>query len=808
MEPSVHDINHPTAKALQQILDSFPSAVYICDAEIYEILFVNKTLEEFTQKQIDATQHQTCYQYLMGFDEPCPFCSMAHLSTETYREREFTNPYNNRRLLMRGKLITWEGKLAHIEYLSDETERITARERLRELQQQNQQQYEHELHLRQGLIKDSILYYQLNLTRNLVLEYETAYPQATDRQAPFKLDDCLFEQISNSIPNAAMRKAFRNAFSTEALLQRFEAGQTTVSLTYRRMIPGKGLCWLKGTATIVRKPHSNDIIALLYIRDIDDEQKSRYAVEGVVDKEIEWVAILDTTTNKTRLVKRRGDRTGLKLYEQFDFSRYVTDAALARVAPEDAALYREFFEVDNLCSLLAKSSFATLTYRYLAKEGITLRRNVRAFYLDETKSDVVLAQRDITDLYKEEQEQKRILQQAVNEANRANQAKGEFLSRMSHDIRTPMNAIIGLTNLAQQEENCEATASYLRSIDTSSTFLMGLINDILDLSKIESGQLHLDPQPVTLEEFEHDINTIVRPLMDAKHIAFTFSMNCKLPCACIDPLRFNQIFFNLLSNAAKFTHPGGHVEFTASTLAVRGTIHDTRFIVRDSGVGVDPAFIPHMFEPFTQERSSLAADSTGLGLPIVKSLVEAMGGNICVQSTLGEGTEFTVDLSLTEAKPESTSNSKKHVSFDMLQNKHVLLVDDNPLNVEIAQKLLENKRMIVTCAQDGSEAVSLFAKSDPNFYDFVLMDVRMPIMGGIEATKQIRALSRPDAQSTPIIALTADALDKERDTALAAGITTYLVKPINPTTLCRTIAGLLAKTDSTASSATNSLSDR
>lgn len=778
--------------ALQSILDNVPSAIYVCDTETYDLLYMNATCERIARRPFLPETPEKCYSFLMGFSEPCPFCSMANLSTEKFREREFTCPLNNHNFVMRGKLLEWNGKLAHIEYISDETERISVREHLRELQAQNQQRYEHELHLRKELIKDSILYYQLNLTTGMVVEYETDYPNTPGLEPPFELTYSIFERLTSSISDPTMRANFQNTFSAEALLRRFNDGESSTALVYRRIVRGKGLRWLKGTAAIVHKPDTDEVMALIYIRDIDDRKKNQYAIDSALDKEIEWVALLDAESGMAQLVQLRDRSNGLKLYQPFNFTQQSSELMQLGVPEEDQPTFLTFFNSERLIAQLENHPFATCTYRYRTPEGILMRRAARAFYLDETRHDIVITHRDITDLYKEEQEQKHILEHAVAEANRANQAKGEFLSRMSHDIRTPMNAIMGLTSLAQRENNSPATMEYLHSIEMSGKFLMGLINDILDLSKIESGQLHLNPQPAPLDEFIRGINTIIRPLMEAKNITFTMDMTCGLTCVSTDILRFNQIFFNLLSNAAKFTPKGGHVAFTAEAIPGRDDKHGVRFRVIDDGVGMSTPFLEHVFEPFTQERSAAASvdEGTGLGLPIVKSLVDAMGGTVSVQSELGHGTEFIVDLYLEEAVPEAPTTPRDNTPLDTLVGKRVLLVDDNALNTKIAKKLLEAEGLQVDCAADGRAAVEAFAASGVDAYDVVLMDIRMPIMSGVEATRCIRALERPDATTVPIIAMTADALNEERDQAMSAGMTAYLIKPVDPTVLRQTIANL------------------
>ena len=385
------------------------------------------------------------------------------------------------------------------------------------------------------------------------------------------------------------------------------------------------------------------------------------------------------------------------------------------------------------------------------------------------------------ELYHELNRKNQELKVTAERAESAAQAKSEFLSRMSHDIRTPMNAIIGLTHLAQKEDNPAATQGYLKKISASSDFLLGLINDILDMSKIENGELTLTEEPLTREAFLIAVDTVIRPLMEERHIRFTCRMDVGPDCILVDPLRFNQIFFNLLSNAAKFTPEGGTVAFTVEEVPSKGEKAGLRFTVRDSGCGMSADFLQHIYDPFSQERSQLNSGTagTGLGLPIVKSLVDAMGGTITVQSKPGAGTEFTVTLYVLPAQAEAASTEPARPTGG-LSGIRILLVEDNDINVYVAKLILEDAGCVVTVARNGLDAVEQFSASVPGQFDAILMDVRMPVMDGMEATKAIRALSRPDAVTIPIIAMTADAFAEEQKRTLAAGMNYHLSKPIDP----------------------------
>lgn len=407
--------------------------------------------------------------------------------------------------------------------------------------------------------------------------------------------------------------------------------------------------------------------------------------------------------------------------------------------------------------------------------------------------DVTIEEQRRNALYNQIQTQNKELQDALEKAESATHAKTEFLSRMSHDIRTPMNAIIGLTHLAKEENDMTVIKEYLYNIESASDFLLGLINDILDMSKIENGDLKLKDDVFTREEFEDSISTVIKPLMDAKGINFIFKMEGEPECIKADKLRFNQIFFNLLSNASKFTGSGGTVEFISQNIPPKDDLTGLRFIVKDTGIGMSPEYIPHMYDPFSQERAKLnnSTKGTGLGLPIVKSLVDAMGGSISVKSELGVGTEFTVDLYFAPASRDDVTSVSEPERRRNLKGAQILLVEDNDINIYVAQIILDRAGCIVTVAHNGQEAVDIFAASESGHFEAILMDVRMPVMDGITATEVIRAMDREDAKTVPIIAMTADAFEEQQKKTIEAGMTHHLSKPIDPSMLYHVLATYL-----------------
>jgi CheY-like chemotaxis protein len=367
---------------------------------------------------------------------------------------------------------------------------------------------------------------------------------------------------------------------------------------------------------------------------------------------------------------------------------------------------------------------------------------------------------------------------------------------MSHDIRTPLNGIMGMTSLALDEKLPDAAREYLNKIDESSHFLLALINDILDMTKVESGKLELHPEHYGYQELNRYLGAVIVPLCQAKEINFKVQAPETKYTLLLDKLRFNQILFNLLANAVKFTPRGGHVSLVFHNYEITPAALKMDITVKDDGIGIDKAFQKKLFQPFEQESAdnNSARTGSGLGLSIVKSLVELMGGTITVKSSKGHGSEFQIrQLPCTIVPTVAEPAVKKSVSVS-LQGKHILLAEDNAINAEIMMRLLEKKGAQVTVAADGLIVVKQYADSEQYTYDLILMDVQMPNQDGLAATKAIRGLNRPDAKTVPIIAMTANAYDDDVRTCLKAGMNAHLAKPVATDLLYETLQHWLSAT--------------
>ena len=393
----------------------------------------------------------------------------------------------------------------------------------------------------------------------------------------------------------------------------------------------------------------------------------------------------------------------------------------------------------------------------------------------------------------EEQKQKQLLMNAAEEADAANKAKSAFLLSISHDIRTPMNAIIGFTNIALHQNTVSDIHDSLEKVQKSSNHLLSLLNDVLDFSRIESGKVTISPEPVDITQLTDNVQAIMNGLLYNRDLKFEVHReNLKNPYVLADVLRIREVLVNLLGNAVKFTKDGGEITLDISSYPGADEKHIiTRYVVRDNGIGMSEEFKKKLFDPFSQEDYANARTlykGTGLGMAITKKYVDMMGGSIAVESKKGAGSTFTVEIPLELPEQVIPSEQKQHLHRD-LTGIHVLMAEDNDLNAELATMILEDAGMIVTRASDGKEVVDLFKNQPRGTYDLILMDIMMPNMDGHQAAKAIRALGieRSDAVTIPIIALSANAFIDDIQESLDSGMNDHISKPINTEELIDTI---------------------
>ncbi len=427
------------------------------------------------------------------------------------------------------------------------------------------------------------------------------------------------------------------------------------------------------------------------------------------------------------------------------------------------------------------------TRRFFIALGVllTLDFSCVVFYLTDNRNRRLMEQKEASN---------RILKEAAEEAQSANRAKSEFLSHMSHDIRTPINGIMGMTEIALKNVSDPAwVEDCLGKISNSSQHLLSLINDVLDMSRIESGKVTINAAPMNITATIDECASIIGGQLLERDLALIREFgDFEHPHLIGDELHLRQVLINILGNAVKFTPDGGRICFRVAETGSADGRARFHFEVEDTGIGMKQEYLKHIWEPFSQEDGGNRTNykGTGLGMAITKQFVDMMGGTIAVESRLHEGSKFTIDLSF-DIDQHAAETAEEPAEAELhLEGMRVMLVEDNEINMEIAQFMLEDVGIDVTCVENGKLALELFQSRAAGSFDVILMDIMMPVMNGLDAARAIRALDRPDAKTIPIVAMTANAYDEDVRNALEAGMNEHLAKPINTGLLYRTLSEL------------------
>lgn len=586
----------------------------------------------------------------------------------------------------------------------------------------------------------------------------------------------------------------------------FKDGNPTYSTKYRVPCKDGSLKWVMDSGRKTKTPEANTIINSIYLDITKDEEARQSELNHERRTKQQYYDLLSSINSNYYFIYlvNLEDGSGIPLRlpetECVVFTSYSTNGLYdieplvrSHFHPDDSAKILEHFSLSGLrrqkkdrhidFALECRSRLFDSEYRWTAFNSTLLAQS-------DGYHQIILTLRDIHEDKLKELREQQALQEAFDAAKAANMAKNEFLSRMSHDIRTPMNAIMGMTAIAGKYlDDKDRIQDCLAKITTASNHLLNLINEVLDMAKIESGKLNLLEEDFSISAMLQELLDLINPQLLVKKHHFTLTKAPELRDNVLgDKLRLKQLLLNILANAIKYTPPYGSI-----SLEVREThsrLHDTigyEFIITDNGIGMDSEFAAKIFEPFARASDSRTSEieGTGLGMTIALNIARMMNGTIDVQSTLGKGSAFKATVYLRPHQQiRSSKASAPAAGIDRLQEiacrgKQVLLVEDNELNLEIAVELLKYAGLEITIAKNGLEGLDKFKAAPPGTYTLILMDIQMPVMNGLEAAKAIRALPVKDAQTVPIVAMTANAFPEDIAATLQAGMNEHLSKPID-----------------------------
>lgn len=581
--------------------------------------------------------------------------------------------------------------------------------------------------------------------------------------------------------------------SLQNLREKKAQGVRSFTGEYRRE-RGKEYGWITSTVYLNGLGAGSDI-AILTLMDASEHRRQSDIIQALGR---EYYALYYVNMNRDRYEILRSDGAVVRCLNagrQGCYSELIRQYVAHFVHPEERKEMETFFGLEECRQRFGTSAGeGSALYRKLQADGTYAWMQARIVLSEEEDGvprHLTVAIRNVDENIRKELETKRLLEDALRRAESANAAKSDFLSRISHDIRTPMNAIVGMTALAGSYlGDQDRVRDCLDKIAISSRHLLGLINEVLDMSKIESGRAELDLKDFNLRRLVQDALTMIRPAAADKRQALNVEIRGVVhEDVTGDAVRLEQVLANLLSNAVKYTPEGGKIALALEEIPAKvPSIGRYVFTVEDNGIGMSEEYVAHIFEPFSRADDSRISRiaGTGLGLTITQNIVHMMGGEIGVQSHWGEGTRFTVSLGLriaaqtekTKGREAAKGAAPDGAQESRLDGKRVLVVEDNELNMEIATEFLKMAGATVETANDGEEAVKAFVSRAPGYYDLILMDIQMPVMNGYEAARAIRAQRRPDASSIPIVAMTADAFTADVQRAKEAGMNAHIAKPI------------------------------
>ncbi len=644
-------------------------------------------------------------------------------------------------------------------------------------QKRVEQLYEEEQKILLEADDSMISFSRINLTKNIVEKRiakgkEVVFENTSDSLDFRKRAQCYFDDI-------LLTDEDNYELSVEGLHELYKSGIQEIEKYYiaRRKGEKRYIC-VKVNGRILENPRSGDVMVFFYNRDDTLSYINRLTMKAVLERDYEMAGVIYADTAQYRVITEMGNLPGNDLpvvdYDEELKNFYVC----AEKEEADRLIKMVCFE--KVYQELQEKSQYSVEFD-MKEDGVTRRKLLRFNYISNTMHLILATRIDIDDVVQTEMEKQHQLEGALNEAEKANSAKTEFLTTVSHEIRTPMNVIMGMVQLAKEEkDNHDAVMEYIDEIGTSSRYLLNLLNNVLDMSKIESGEFSLHPQRYSFDDLKRNATALFMPMCDRKQIHFEVRDFADQKMM-IDKMRLHQVVFNLLNNAVKYTDVGGEIQLIYRT-KLYGENVKAEIIVKDNGIGMSKEFQKEMYKPFVQENNQVVASmqGTGLGLSIVKGIIDKMNGELTVKSELGKGTEFCIRITAPIVKEKDSFLEKEdfHDNVDFT-GKTILVAEDHELNQRIIKKLLINKGAKVIIADNGKAAVDYFMAGEENSIHAILMDVRMPVMDGLLAAKMIRRLNREDARVVPIIAMTANAYDEDREKSNAAGMDGHLSKPID-----------------------------
>ncbi len=777
--------------ALRQILDDSDQMIQVCDMETHSMLYANAPMLKAAAHGNISFLGQKCHKYLMDSDVPCSYCPCRNMGDNVQVIKDVedcTGVYS-----IRIKSIDWNGKKALLEYFSDVTEI-----------RRSEKRYKTEVDAIVSSISmaQGICHVDINDRKLLNLNKQKGVLPGVGITSA----DMLLQAIEDELTTDEAKREFRRVFSYSNVQEIYAKGEMSITLdTEVRHVNGE-IVPLRFVGRLVINPTNNHLECIAFNYDISEEVRLKREMD-MINKLNNALACDFSTIFSVDLrdgimhihkLNRFLNASKFNFPDEVPLDTFFEQYVNTYVEEE----YRdEFLKIVSLENLRRRiySGDNNISIRFRAKPNDAGEENFEAIVLPVDPNDphtMVVGCKCIDKLIAREEHDKKMLMESRKQAEAASKAKTSFLFNMSHDIRTPMNAIMGFTNLLGRcQDDPERRSDYIKKIDKASRVLLSIINNVLEMARIEKGTVHLDETVWHAQLFNDTLFTLFEDMMAQKRIEFTHVVDVQHSNVFCDPTKLREIFLNIVSNSYKYTPEGGKIEMRTIELpSDREGYALFRTIITDNGIGMSKEFLPHLFEEFSREHNTTqgGVEGTGLGMSIVKRLVEIMGGTIEVESEVGVGTTVTITIPH-RISDSSAMVSRMGVQMDpaLFRGKRVLLVEDNELNAEIAIEILKEMEFEVEHANDGQQCMDMLDNVPSDYYDIILMDIQMPVMDGYETTRAIRALYDNVKANIPILAMTANAFAEDRIQAFSCGMNAHISKPINVVELMKALASNL-----------------
>ena len=775
----------------QTILNETQTGVVAHDTRTGEIFYANDRLKEIYKVEGDIENLEPD-SFLMQ-ERGKKHLDLDYEALRKGASNEAIEHHDSGRIYqVKGRIIDWYGREAYVEYLFDVTDSKHFSEQLQLEHEELQRKYQEEMLYREKAISDDIISSsRINLSHGYVEEMRIGTQDGYEKKYHYAMD--LISRIVAFTNQVWLSEEQNLNMSAPIMLRRFLQGERAFSEEFMAELKDGRHVWLRSEAKIVQRPETAEIIAFCYNRNITKEKILTNILERIMEFDYDEIFTIDSLNGQVSLMAT-GRYVLDEQMEEGDYAQELANLKLRAGSKADAKKIETELQIANILEKLKKEPVFITEVSLMSKNGKARLKQLRFIYLNETLGTLLFTITDIDDMVQAEKQKKEELEGALQVAEEANATKMRFLANMSHEIRTPMNVIIGLASIIREESgNQEKVLENTDRLESTSKYLLTLLNDVLDMARVETGSVTLNKYEFSRSAYWQTINTIAESQAKAAEVNYVFEYEEDKQDKYIgDAVRLQQILINLINNAIKFTPKGGTVTVRSKQIETVNRRVRLQMQVEDTGIGMSKEFLPKVFQAFAQEHDANTSSygGSGLGLSIAKNFARMMGGDITVESEEGVGTIFTVEvwLDLAIEKQENGVEEEQVDVVDFFQGKRILLVEDHPLNTVVARRLLEKQKMEVIHAENGQEALDAFLGSAVGEFDAILMDVRMPVMDGITATQKIRALEREDAKGIPIIAMTANAFDEDKQHTHEAGMNAHLAKPIEPRMLYDTLA--------------------